>query len=1051
MLAATRAEKVARAREMRARGKTWQETAAELGVRESTVRGWVRRAERLPPQVFEDSTPAMFLAVDVLASGVLLTKVPAWLPGYAAPQQVLVPATLARATVFARDADPLTAVPVDVFPNADGSGVPLAQPLVPDADGHLPGFVGQPAPLDLYVTGAGMVARTLRIGFDDFLGGIPAVEKGVANGVGTLDSAGRQPMAQSPLPVVSDSRIGGALAVDTSGIDGQGQSLAYDAATGRFKRAQPTLIAFSGLVPISGAVMSLKEVNGLTNGTDNVEMSRAWIPVATDAHLFAPIWAGWMLREGTDLTGGELISEVPLVNAVSISCAVETLDGRLFQLTSNGATSWTIQPGGQAQCDPIDIDIHGSSGGFWLRTHVQVTLGGFSPANRNISTSVTGANIVRYSIANLASTYAAAVAAISTKPSLSWALNLANMATDLSGNSHTGTGHDGSGTLPIGTAVGPFPSDGATQFNGSNDTVVSSYTPFVNGQILSVAGIAQIVAGTAQTLFGGNNASTSSLQPEFRVDANGNVEWWPTRGSGAHGVWSITWPTTGWVRFAFYYNETTGVAELFINGTSQGTKTGLGAYDASVGPFMVGGVGGNGSAGQVPANPVNGVLGRFDVWPNYQITGTDVTNLNTRFVAASTDQTMATGALGTAGSTFSGSDQAMLPLLLVGTLGGGRKALVALRGDSITEGRGDSPDATQGWARRGCETNGLLSVKLAKGSERGQTLTVSSHTAKRLAVAAGASHCVDAYGVNDYRTPDTTAEYVAIHALLRAKQTNDRGMRTYATTLTPGSTSTDSWATTTNQTKHPQDEWRTEYNNWLRAGAPVAATTLMIASALTAGTLTVADTSNFPMVGILVIDGFPIFYTGKTGTTFTGCIPASTITFPTVTSNPFLPWPTPSSAASVPIGADVLAPAGWVTTVVGTGQTLPLSTITVASTVGFATSGTVIIGGQTVTYTGKTGTTFTGCSGGSGNIGNNGAQQQITIPAGVLHAGTAPHPHAGYLEVADKVESARDSGLWVVNGSANYATADGIHPTAASYTLMSAAITDGVTAGKFSL
>lgn len=34
---------------------------------------------------------------------------------------------------------------------------------------------------------------------------------------------------------------------------------------------------------------------------------------------------------------------------------------------------------------------------------------------------------------------------------------------------------------------------------------------------------------------------------------------------------------------------------------------------------------------------------------------------------------------------------------------------------------------------------------------------------------------------------------------------------------------------------------------------------------------------------------------------------------------------------------------------------------------------------------------------------------------------------AGYFEIADVDESARDSGFWVVNGSANYATTDGIH------------------------
>jgi hypothetical protein len=57
-------------------------------------------------------------------------------------------------------------------------------------------------------------------------------------------------------------------------------------------------------------------------------------------------------------------------------------------------------------------------------------------------------------------------------------------------------------------------------------------------------------------------------------------------------------------------------------------------------------------------------------------------------------------------------------------------------------------------------------------------------------------------------------------------------------------------------------------------------------------------------------------------------------------------------------------------TAVNGAQTLPESTITVASTTGFPTSGTLMLGGQTVTYTGTTATTFTGVSGGATNLAN---------------------------------------------------------------------------------
>jgi lysophospholipase L1-like esterase len=55
--------------------------------------------------------------------------------------------------------------------------------------------------------------------------------------------------------------------------------------------------------------------------------------------------------------------------------------------------------------------------------------------------------------------------------------------------------------------------------------------------------------------------------------------------------------------------------------------------------------------------------------------------------------------------------------------------------------------------------------------------------------------------------------------------------------------------------------------------------------------------------------------------------------------------------------------------------------------------------------------------------------------SGALLAGNINHPLAGYLEVADWVESARNSGLWVTNF-----TADGIHPTAAGHIAASATV-----------
>lgn len=68
---------------------------------------------------------------------------------------------------------------------------------------------------------------------------------------------------------------------------------------------------------------------------------------------------------------------------------------------------------------------------------------------------------------------------------------------------------------------------------------------------------------------------------------------------------------------------------------------------------------------------------------------------------------------------------------------------------------------------------------------------------------------------------------------------------------------------------------------------------------------------------------------------------------------------------------------------------LPTGTINVATTSGFATSGTILVtttsGIQTVTYTGTTGSTFTGCTGGVGVMNtNNPVVASVTLPIGTL-------------------------------------------------------------------
>lgn len=57
-----------------------------------------------------------------------------------------------------------------------------------------------------------------------------------------------------------------------------------------------------------------------------------------------------------------------------------------------------------------------------------------------------------------------------------------------------------------------------------------------------------------------------------------------------------------------------------------------------------------------------------------------------------------------------------------------------------------------------------------------------------------------------------------------------------------------------------------------------------------------------------------------------------------------------------------------ISTITTGSHTLPVGTLNVVTTANFYTAGVVIVGGQAVTYTGKTPTALTGCTGGTGVI-----------------------------------------------------------------------------------
>lgn len=93
-----------------------------------------------------------------------------------------------------------------------------------------------------------------------------------------------------------------------------------------------------------------------------------------------------------------------------------------------------------------------------------------------------------------------------------------------------------------------------------------------------------------------------------------------------------------------------------------------------------------------------------------------------------------------------------------------------------------------------------------------------------------ATHAIVEYGTNDLGQPyagGATPNAAATLATYKARLLNlwglfsNSGLKTYQTTLTPGSTSTDGYATLANQTPQTYNPIRVLANDWFRDGAPL--------------------------------------------------------------------------------------------------------------------------------------------------------------------------------------------------------------------------------------
>lgn len=134
------------------------------------------------------------------------------------------------------------------------------------------------------------------------------------------------------------------------------------------------------------------------------------------------------------------------------------------------------------------------------------------------------------------------------------------------------------------------------------------------------------------------------------------------------------------------------------------------------------------------------------------------------------------------------------------------------------------------------------SVDVAAGGDQANLYLVSNSIRSEIIRVSKASFGVLNYGINDITTGRSSAQLTADRASIRALYP---GVKLYGTTISPKSSSTDSFKTALNQTTHANNSVRLTFNQSLRA-APVGPGSIDIAG------LVETDTGN---EALLVQDG----------------------------------------------------------------------------------------------------------------------------------------------------------------------------------------------------
>jgi lysophospholipase L1-like esterase len=203
----------------------------------------------------------------------------------------------------------------------------------------------------------------------------------------------------------------------------------------------------------------------------------------------------------------------------------------------------------------------------------------------------------------------------------------------------------------------------------------------------------------------------------------------------------------------------------------------------------------------------------------------------------------------TSGTITAGITFAYGPAMVLGVTKNGTTAhSVAILGDSIANGQTDYA-FDKSYVSRALEAAGVGYVSTATNGEAATTYAAVATSRRRRLLTGGLDTVYLAYGTNDVISAATLST-LQTRMLAIATFHANRAARVFIPTLLPLTDSTDGFITLANQTPRAVNTVRVNFNNWLRDGSPIDATTKAAVATGTTSNVLRAGGTGHPLASI---------------------------------------------------------------------------------------------------------------------------------------------------------------------------------------------------------